>query len=271
MPESSSLTRFFTFTFILSWGAWIPAALTGQLSTEFPTVLLFVLGGFGPSVAGIWLTYRNSDRSTRRDLWQRLLDVKRISVGWYVTIAALFPLVFGAAYGINASIGGMSPGVDGLRQVTAQPIVLVGLLIMGIIGGPLAEELGWRGVALDRLQARWPTWRSNLILSTIWGVWHLPLFFIKGTAQHNLGLGTAQFWLFFINIVPLTFLITRVYNANGRSLLSAVLVHFFFNFTFGLVFPITVAYNVVQVVLTVAVVGILLVITPAPDQAALGS
>ncbi len=263
MTRASGLWRYFILTFLLSWGSWVPAALLGQTSTEFPTILLFLLGGFGPSIAGIWLTYRQADHSERRDLWRRLSDARRIGPGWYIVIIAFFPVIFALTYGINALVGGTTPGMDALKQVAVQPLVLISLVISGIVAGPLSEELGWRGFALDRLQARWTTWKANLLLGALWWAWHLPLFFIRGTTQHKFGVGTLPFWLFLINIFPLTFLITRVYNANRRSLLSAVMLHFFFNFTLGLVFPIPVAYNVIQVALSIVAVGILLIVAPA--------
>ncbi len=45
--------------------------------------------------------------------------------------------------------------------------------------GPLSEELGWRGYALDALQARWSAAASSLVVGLAWSLWHLPLFFIQ--------------------------------------------------------------------------------------------
>jgi membrane protease YdiL (CAAX protease family) len=60
------------------------------------------------------------------------------------------------------------------------------------------------------------------------------------------GFGTLAFWLFFIGIVPLTILLTWVYNCNGRSIVAATLPHFKYNFTEGLVYPFSMTVNVLR-------------------------
>lgn len=68
--------------------------------------------------------------------------------------------------------------------------------------GPAPEELGWRGYALDGLQARMNALFASLILGVVWSLWHLPLFFIKGTWQaEQVGLGTQRFWLFMLIVI----------------------------------------------------------------------
>lgn len=67
---------------------------------------------------------------------------------------------------------------------------------------------------------------SSLLLGTIWALWHLPLFYFPGTFQHDVGIGTARFWLFLAYHPPLSVLMTWLYNNTQRSTLSAVLFHF---------------------------------------------
>ncbi|WP_243637817.1 CPBP family intramembrane glutamic endopeptidase [Natrarchaeobius oligotrophus] len=97
---------------------------------------------------------------------------------------------------------------------------------------PLLEELGWRGYALDRLQLNWSALTASLILGVVWSVWHLPLFFIEGSFQHDsIGFGTAGFWLFTVGIVALSPVFTWVYNHTARSILVVILLHGWINFT----------------------------------------
>ena len=103
------------------------------------------------------------------------------------------------------------------------------------IGGPLGEELGWRGFALDRLQNGWNALVASLILGIIRAAWHFPLFYIKGTPQQGMGLGTFLFWLCILQVVSLSVLTTWVYNNTHRSILSAVFMHFMFNATYGII------------------------------------
>src|SRR5436853_185126 len=58
-----------------------------------------------------------------------------------------------------------------------------------LLQGPVPEEFGWRGYALDRLQARWGALTSALVLGVVWGLWHLPLFFLPAAGIYVLPFG----------------------------------------------------------------------------------
>lgn len=80
------------------------------------------------------------------------------------------------------------------------------------------------GVALPLLQRRLaPIWAA-LILGLIWGVWHLPAFYLSGTPQSDWG-----FIPFFIGAVCLSVIVTPLFNASRGSILLAVLYHFQLN------------------------------------------
>jgi membrane protease YdiL (CAAX protease family) len=50
-------------------------------------------------------------------------------------------------------------------------------LFPGLFAGPLGEEIGWRGVALPRLQERMGLLVASLVLWLLWAFWHAPLWF----------------------------------------------------------------------------------------------
>jgi len=171
-------------------------------------------------------------------------------------------VTFAISIGLNVLLSGESLGLEQVKQIFQQPLLVFPLVILGLVGGPLSEELGWRGFALDRMVQRWGLYRSSLLLGVIWWVWHLPLFFIRGTTHFNWGLGSGFFWLFLANIFPLTLLISWAYIKNHRSILSAVLVHFMSNFTLSLLFPIPIQVQIFQTILLyLVVVGIQMKLT----------
>ena len=235
-----ALWVFLALTYALSWGLWIPTALSGRNVTATNWLIPYLLGGFGPSVAGVMMAYRTCDKEGQRDFWRRVVDVRRISLGWYVFIFLVFPIGFAAGLAVAALLGKSVPVLDGVRQIGSNPATLVGMLLVSIVLGALSEELGWRGFALDEVQARWSPLLSSLILAFFWWAWHLPLFFMPGTTQHAWGIGTDWFWLFTAQTVPLSVLMTWVYNRNEHSTLAAILLHFASNFTVGLMQPLTV-------------------------------
>jgi membrane protease YdiL (CAAX protease family) len=103
---------------------------------------------------------------------------------------------------------------------------LLSLVFFTFWFGPLPEEIGWRGFAQDRLQARWSPLLSSLVIGLVWALWHVPLFFVPGTFQHQLGWRSPRFWIFSASLIPLSIVMTWVYNRAGRSTLAAALIHF---------------------------------------------
>ncbi len=95
--------------------------------------------------------------------------------------------------------------------------------------GPLPEEIGWCGYALDRLQARWSALTASIVLGAAWGVWHIPLFFMQGF--YGEFSATPDPSGFMYDIVLILVVYTWMYNHTRRSVLAAVLFHFMINFT----------------------------------------
>ncbi len=248
-PKRNGLFAFFIVTFVFSWALWIPAALTGQTSMEFPTVLLFALGGFGPSMAGILMISRYGMVKERRNFWRSILDFSRIRPVWYVLLFFSFPVIFLLSLLLNSLIGGEPAAMAQWRGILAAPASVIPVIIIGIFTGPLAEELGWRGFALDRMARRFGLLGAALILGLIWWAWHLPLFFIRGTTHYTWGLFTPFFWLFLANVIPLSVFLAWAYERNHRSILAAIIGHFMYNFTLGLFYPFGATLMLIQTVL----------------------
>lgn len=230
---------FFALTFLLSWVCWIALAISGRDPMRSAWIIAYLLGGLGPSIVGVgMMIHTTPKRDDRRDFWKRLVNFRAISAGWYLVIVLIFPLVFAVTYLVDGWLGGADATFPTLEMIAANPLLLVGLLFSSFIVGAISEELGWRGFALDKLQARWNPSVSSLILSFFWWAWHLPLFFVKGTTQHAIGIGTTGFLVFTLCIIPLTFIMTWAYNHNQRSILSAVLLHMAYTFFLSLFFPL---------------------------------
>jgi membrane protease YdiL (CAAX protease family) len=47
-----------------------------------------------------------------------------------------------------------------------------------LVRGPIGEELGWRGYALNELQKKHSPLLSAIIVGVVWGFWHTPLWFL---------------------------------------------------------------------------------------------
>lgn len=227
------LWLFFGLTYGLSWTIWLTYILSGQTIDGLRPDL--VIACSIPSLTGILLTCLTFNHTQRADFWKRVVSVKLIGLRWFIVIMCLFPLLLVLGVMTGKLFGGEIPSLQGAGQLLTQPGALFLYIGGNIIGGPLGEELGWRGFALDHLQRKYRALVASLILGVVWAAWHLPLFLIKGTPQHGMGLGTFFFWLWILQVICFSVLITWVYNNTHRSILSAVLMHFMINSVYGII------------------------------------
>jgi membrane protease YdiL (CAAX protease family) len=85
----------------------------------------------------------------------------------------------------------------------------------------IAEEPGWRGFALPRLQQRYGPIGASLILGLLHGLWHMP-----ALMTINLGpLPLANYVPFMLTVIMTAVLYTWVYNHTAGSVLIAMLMH----------------------------------------------
>lgn len=234
---------------LLGWNVW-----------KFPAILLGAFGLFGPAIAEIILIFRTHDKGQWRDYWHRVFGIRRISKKWFLVILLTFPALNAVAILISILAGSPLPGFETAKNLLSEPWRILPFAIFILIFGPLPEELGWRGYALDGLQAKYNALFSSLILGTVWALWHVPLFFMKGTFQHDvLKFGTTGFWTYIFGPVIISILFTWIYNNTNRSTLSAILFHFMINFTAELM-PLTEQGRVYSTILVIALSLLVVVI-----------
>ena len=123
----------------------------------------------------------------------------------------------GLAAAAHVALGGVLPPSPAAGHLL---LVAANFILVFLVGGPLGEELGWRGYALPELQRRWG-WRSaSLVLGATWALWHLPLFYSAGTVQSRLPLG-----LFALSAMASSVVFAWLFNRTQRSLLPVLVLH----------------------------------------------
>jgi membrane protease YdiL (CAAX protease family) len=181
-------------------------------------ILLFVIGGFVPSIVGIALTRYYEGKAGVRNLLKSSVRFG-FSLKWYFLILASALFIALVSILIYTSLGN---DFD-FSQFALQLPTLLPLIILG----PISEEFGWRGFALKRmLKVTTPNIASSII-GLVWSLWHLPLFFIVGTSQYEFGL---PFIVFLISVTSTSFVYTYFYIKTKGSLLSAIFLHWVFTY-----------------------------------------
>ena len=225
--ENRNLLLFFLIAFGFTWLFWILEALAMQGLLGASILVDFLLSpnnpaAWGPLVSAVLLTWWNERGRGVIGLLKRGVEYRFAKV-WWLPIIIIFPMIHGLAL-LLAILGGES-GPE-LFWVS-NPLWGIGYFVTVLLfQGPLQEEFGWRGYALDRLQARFNALNSSIILGFMWGLWHLPYFWIGEEAIY-----AYTFLPFVFSTILLTTLLTWLYNNTGGSILVALIFHAMFNYS----------------------------------------
>jgi uncharacterized protein len=204
----------------LTWSAWLPVAATSKgWSDLHASPYLHFVGGFGPALAAIIMTAAHDGRRGLRMLRQRVTT----GPGRWVAFAVLAPAAaYLIAIGVAAAFGvRVDLHLTGAsKEFSSMPVAAYWAANLVCYG--FGEEIGWRGFALPRLQRSRSALAASVWLSLLWGVWHIPLFFL------STGLGTMPpigliGWA--ASIVTGSIVCTWLFNSATGSIAVVALFH----------------------------------------------
>ena len=151
----------------------------------------------------------------------RQIKTWRVGIGWYA-LALFGPIVLLLVdAGVNIFLGGAAlkqwlvfpsptnPGPGGLIFLCMQLVL------------SCAEEFGWRGFALPRLQERHGALTASLLIGLIWGTYHL---WIMPICPHCLSL-TDVLVTQYLRLIATAVVYGWMYNSTKGSLLLVMLAH----------------------------------------------
>jgi len=211
-----SLITFFVLAYGFSWLLGEPAAIL----PDWPEVLTF-LNVIGPALAAIVVVALVDGAYGVQQLLSPLKKW-RVGIKWYL-IVLLGPTIMIISsiylYRMFGKGSGIPDSIQILPMVGSHFLALMAIFIYQfiIVWG---EEIGWRGYALPRLQRKYHPIVASVILGLLWGLWHLPSFWIKGSVHQSMSL---QFFL--LATVCYSILYTWIYNGTGGSLLMMCMLH----------------------------------------------
>jgi membrane protease YdiL (CAAX protease family) len=246
--ESKHLIIFMIGALAWTWVFYFPIGIFQLDQSRGIGLALFLAGGPAPSFMGLIMVFKTYTPVQRRDYFARCIDFRRL--GWWFLIPLLLsPLLAVVVTGISLLFGGDLPGMAALQTLLTNPLLIPLALFLYLWSGPLNEEFGWRGYALDPLLVRFGFIRGSAILGLIWGLWHLPWCFMAGQSQK-----LETFGLYVLSVVGLSFFMTLLYIKTRRSILAAILMHFSSNFFMSqLLSPTSEQYEIWRMVVWVIV------------------
>lgn len=209
------LLVYFALPFTCSWTCWLLAPVVNDHSS-FVGRALFFPGGFGPSLAAVAVVSMSSGRAGLRT-WLTGCLQWRGSWDW-MTLACLAPLaVLTLAVAIYIALVGVLPPSPAVGHVA---LLLANFGLVFLVGGPLGEEFGWRIYALPAMQLHIGSRNASLVLGVIWGMWHLPLFFVAGSSQYQ-----GSIAAFFVLIVATSVFYSWLLNRSAGSVVPVLPLH----------------------------------------------
>jgi membrane protease YdiL (CAAX protease family) len=215
---------YFALVLGLSYLIWGPIAafriptISFVSSTKGPlwAIIGFILVGFFPSTIALVLTGLWEGRQGLRQMGRRVIQFN-IGGRWYLASVLLVVIATLGQIGISAIRGQSFDFSLFLKQL--------GSFLPLIILGPISEELGWRGYAQDRLERLISPILAAVMIGVVWAFWHLPLFFMVGTAQYENGL---PFLPFLITLTTLSIVFAWLHQHTARSIWTAIFFHWIY-------------------------------------------
>lgn len=257
MMRLHPLLCYFLLAFGLTWAFELPTLLLWHPSDPYHGMAPILL--LGPALSALLMTAVLEGKPGIGRLLRRYV-IWRVGLRWYLAVLLGIPaLILLSALTV--------PGALATFRAPAPLFLLTCVLIylyILTIGGPLGEEIGWSGFALPRLQQRYGPMAGTLLLGSLWGLWHLPLFLFipgfngSGTGFLGIGLPFVEFVIF---AVALRFLITWVFNNVRGSLLLVLLLHTSYNAGSFLFLSLVRLVNVNTYLVFVAVAVLIIVAT----------
>ena len=212
----TKIKHFILITFAFSWLIWLPGVLIHfKIIAPFVNDKIIVLvGALSPFLATFYL-----ERKNKGALKRIIKNAFSPFIQWqWIAICIFLPLTM---IGLSRWIFSLFENNLPESTLLSSPLMFVPLfIIMFLFGGGLNEEIGWRNYVLEHYLKKHNALKASIILAFWWILWHLPLFFMDSTNQAYL-----PYWLFMLAVVPLSVMLTWVYNSTQGSIFAVALFH----------------------------------------------
>ena len=215
---SKLIKDYLSITFLIMifcWGTLIVCSINGIILKDNPILYVpYILGGLSPTIASYISLKKNKQIKGFKDWIKHIFDFKHNLLSYlmviFLGVVYILPQIF---------ISGYESGFPLYAIVLMIPIMLIG-------GG--LEEAGWRYILQPELEKKHNFLLSTLVVSVIWWIWHLPLFFIQGVAQYG-----QNYFTFGISVLGLAFSLASI-RKNTNSVWLCVLLHCIVNSLSGI-------------------------------------
>lgn len=210
---------FLLVAFGFSWASWIPLALAGTTVRAGEGWPSHLPGLLGPALGAFAAVFAGRGRAGVIELCRRMIR-------WRPSRGVVLVLSATVLVAISATVIGAARG--GSTDYSGAPAWGVLTVLYVLVVNGYGEETGWRGYLGDTLVRRTSKGVAAFIVWFVWGLWHIPLFFVVENFR-ELGLGGIIGWA--IGLLSGSIVLLWMYLGAGRSILVVALWHTAFNYT----------------------------------------
>jgi uncharacterized protein len=218
------VASFLIMVYAINIAVALPPALTRRDLLPFDQAPYDWLGHIlGSAVPAFGVTWALSGRAGVRDLAGRCLTW-RVGLRWYAVALLAMPV---GTFLLASVFYGTRPGGLLVQKWTLLFTTVIPHLLLIILFSNVAEEIGWTGFFLDRMQKRFNPLRAAVITSVPFALFHVPGYVVEeevATAPILLG-------VLFIPQLASRFVVAWLYNSTNRSVLLVGIFHCAFNVT----------------------------------------
>jgi CAAX amino terminal protease family. len=232
LPSNKAFKKPLLVYFIATYLAfWLFLTFTAVLVLVFKApapvqYILPVISSWTPTVMFFLLFKRLGQEISIKEFLKKQFCTR---MNAFVLIAILVSQIFILAVVLFSRSAVKNVPLSSLLSVNASSVMIC--FFDNLVRGPIGEEIGWRGYALNELQKKHSALSSAVILGCVWGFWHAPLWFL--TSGYS-GAELLRYIVFFlIGIISTSVIMTAFYNLN-KNLLIPMIIHLLYNFTLAI-------------------------------------
>jgi len=181
--------------------------------TVITIIIIFILS----LIPAFLISRMYSANSGISELLKTIKGIKKKNI--YLFFAFSIPLLVNiSAVIIYIILGGYMPPTTNIILLFV--FLTISFPFSIVFGGPVSEEIGWRGFATPSLLDKYSPLITGFIIGFIWALWHAPLYFIG-----IYGDGLLGFLLRFTFNIPFGIIFTWYFIKSQRNVLGAIILH----------------------------------------------
>jgi membrane protease YdiL (CAAX protease family) len=225
---------FYGVAFIVPWLCWfILAWLSNSQLWDNPAVvfwgsILGLIGLFGPFVIAMVLIL--PDKEMRQELFSAIFNFKGIHPIFWILTFVLFPVSILVAQAISLPFGHSVSQFKFVENMSFSAGIFPAWFLL--ILAPILEEFGWHTYGIHCLRNRLNLLMTCVIFGIAWGIWHMPLSFVKGYYQNVLvETGIIYSINFLASLIPYLIIGNWIYYKTNRNMFLVVVFHLLAGFS----------------------------------------